>query len=261
MDRGAYLGTVAGALFATPLVAEARSTGKRPRVGTRSGVSLASVAYRIGIAGMGLAAFGCVRTPRERYDGFLVGGVFFSAVVTFLICTGSLIFLSSRRRRRALAKIFVALGTASVCGALWILLVDTVLNATIPAAMNGLAILLVGVMTAVLVASSLLLKANRLRELVGLSAMVIGFHALALPIAVLIACLLRGAPWSPAASVRSALIALILRIRLAADLPTVGLSVGGLLLGVFLVFVGDRVLSRSRRSSSRGRFDLSRLPS
>jgi len=78
---------------------------------------------------------------------------------------------------------------------------------------------------------------NRLSEMVGLAAMAIGFHSLALPIAALISLLVGGAQ--------------------AGDLRTVALSVGGLLVGAFLVFVGDRVLRRRRMRSSRPRFDLS----
>ena len=127
----------------------------------------------------------------------------------------------------------------SVCGALWILLVDTAANTAIPDAMNEPAVLAVGVVTA-LGAASLLSLPNRLSEMVGLSAMAIGFHSLALPIA--------------------ALISLLLGAAQAGDLRTVALSVGGLLLGLFLVFIGDRVLRGRRMRSSRPRFDLSGPP-
>ena len=133
--------------------------------------------------------------------------------------------------------ILVPLVAGSVCGALWILLVDTAAYTAIPDAMNEPVVLAVGVVTA-LVAASLLSMPNRLSEMVGLSAMAIGFHSLALPIAALISLLVGGAQ--------------------AGDLRTVALSVGGLLVGAFLVFVGDRVLRRRRRSRPRARFDLGR---
>jgi hypothetical protein len=179
-------------------------------------------------------------------------------VVPFLVCVGILVLVSSRRRGRKLRRILVALVVGSACGALWILLVDTVVNAPMPGATNEPTILVVGVVTAALIAASLLLRPDRLRQMVGLSAMVIGFHSLALPIAALISFAVRGAQWFPAASVRPALTAVILGTRLAGDLSTVGLSVGGLLLGLCLVFVGERVLTRSKTSSPRARFDLSR---
>jgi len=154
----------------------------------------------------------------------------------FLLCTGVLVLVSRRRRRRKLAKILVPLVAGSVCGALWILLVDTAANPAIPDAMNEPVVLAVGGVTA-LGAASLLWIPARLSEMVGLSAMAIGFHSLALPIAALISLLIGGAQ--------------------AGDLRTVALSVGGLLLGVFLVFIGDRVLRGRRMRSSRPRFDLS----
>jgi hypothetical protein len=181
-----------------------------------------------------------------------------SAVVVFLVCTGILVLVSSRRHRRKLAKIGVAVVAGLMCGALWILLVDIVVNASMPGVMNEPAVHTVGAVTAALVAASLLSTSYRLQKVLGLSAMVIGFHALALPIAALSAFVVRGAQWFPAANVRPALTAVILGIRLTGDLATVGLSVGGLLFGVFLVFVGDRVLRRRRKRNSRARFDLSR---
>jgi hypothetical protein len=196
--------------------------------------------------------------PIETDIRFVAAVLVFSAVVVFLVCTGILVLVSSGRRRRKLAKIGVAIVAGSMCGALWILLVDIVVNATIPVVMNEPAVLIVGAVTAALVAAGLLPTSNRLDKVLGLSAMVIGFHALALPIAALFAVVVRGAQWFPAASVRPERTAVILRISLTGDLPTVGLSVGGLLVGVFLVFVGDRVLRRRRRRSSRARFDPSR---
>jgi hypothetical protein len=179
-------------------------------------------------------------------------------VVPFLVCGGIIVLVSSRRRGLKLARMLVALVAGSVCGALWILLVDTVVNAPMPGAMNEPAVLVVGVVTAALVSISLLTRPDRLSQMLGLSAMAIGFHSLALPIAVLISFLVGGAQWSPAASFGPALTAVILGTRLAGDLSTVGLSVGGLLLGLCLVFVGDRVVRRSKTSSPRARFDLSR---
>jgi dipeptide/tripeptide permease len=161
------------------------------------------------------------------------------AGVVFLLCTGVLLFVSSRRRRRKLVKMLVTLVAGSVCGAFWILLIDTAVNPAIPDAMNEPAVLVVGVVTA-LVAVSLLSMANHLSEMVGLSAIAMGFHSLALPIAALISIVAGGAH--------------------AVDLRAVALSIGGLLVGVVLVIVGDRVLRRRRMRSSKARFDLGRPP-
>ena len=55
-------------------------------------------------------------------------------------------------------------------------------------------------------------------------------------------------------SARAELSAVILGVRLAGTVATVGLSVGGLLAGVLLVFLGDRLL-RQVRQTQRGRAD------
>jgi hypothetical protein len=130
-------------------------------------------------------------------------------------------------------KRLVTLVAGSVCGPFWILLIGTAVNPAIPDAMHEPAVLAIGVVTA-LVAASLLSMANHLSEMVGLSAMAMGFHSLALPIAALTSIVAGGAH--------------------AADVRAVALSIGGLLWGVCLVFVGDR--RRRRRSRSRARVDL-----
>ena len=99
-----------------------------------------------------------------------------------MLCTGAPVLLSRQRRRRKVAKMLVALGAGAVCGAFWILLLDTAVNPAIPDAMKAPVVLVVGVATA-LVAAVLLSMPSRLSQIVGLSAMVIGFHSLALPIA------------------------------------------------------------------------------
>ena len=149
----------------------------------------------------------------------------------FLLCAaGTLVPVFRRRRGRKLTKTLVALVAGSVCGALWMFLVDTVANAIRTDTINDSAVLLVGAVTA-LVAALFLSAPESLTEVAGLSMIVIGFHSLALPIAALISFLVAGAAWLPGAS---------------AELRTVGLSVAGLLVGALLVFLGDRVL-RVRR--------------
>jgi len=148
-----------------------------------------------------------------------------------LLCAaGILVSVVRRRRGRKLTKTLVALVAGSVCGALWMLLVDTVANAIRPDTINDSAVLLVGAVTA-LVAALFLSAPQSLTEVEGLSMIVIGFHSLALPISALISFLVAGAAWLPGAS---------------AELRTVGLGVGGLLVGELLVFLGDWVL-RVRR--------------
>jgi hypothetical protein len=102
---------------------------------------------------------------------------------------------------------------------------------------------------AALAAASLLAMPTRLSTVVGRSAMVVGFHCLALPIAACISLVVGRGQWIPATGVLDTI--------LAADLHPIALSVGGLLVGVGLVFIGDRALRRRRRRRSRPRFDLS----
>lgn len=227
--------------------------------------SLASWASRVSVAVIGLAAFGCVvvRATEPDIQSALPMLALFALVLVggavFVVASGMLVVVSRRRHRRKLEKILVAVFAGLVCGALWVLIVATVVNAARPGAMMGPAVLGVGVVTA-LGAAILLLRPDSLSEVVGLSAMTIGFHSLVLPIGALIAFLVGGAQWLPATSARPALAAVILGVRLAGDPSTVGLSLGGLLLGLFLVFLGDRALrgARRRMSRPRPRFDLSR---
>src|SRR5580704_16338874 len=80
-----------------------------------------------GVAGALLATgAGSIETDTRFVAVVLV----LSAVVVFLVCTGILVLVSSRRRTRKLAKIGVAVVAGLMCGALWILLVDIVVNAS-----------------------------------------------------------------------------------------------------------------------------------
>lgn len=115
------------------------------------------------------------------------------------------------------------------------LLVDTVANTILTDTINEWVVLLVGVVTA-LVAALFLSAPTSLSEVAGLSMMAIGFHCLALPIAALVSLVAAGAAWLPGAS---------------AELRAVGLSVAGLLVGVLLVFLGDRALRAHRMRAHR----------
>jgi hypothetical protein len=230
-------------------------------------ISFESMASRVSIALMGLAAFGCLGRQTEPDNQFSTSSALFFlvfllvAVVVFLLCTGIIVLVDDmRRRRRRLAKIFVAILAGSMCGAFWVLLVDTVVKAARPGASIGPAVLGVGVVTA-MSAAILLSRPDSLSEVRGLSVMTIGFHSLVLPIGALIAFLVGGAQWSQTTSARPPVTAVILGIRLAGDPSTVGLSVGGLLSGLFLVFLGERVLRGAGRRMSKvaPRFDLNRF--
>jgi hypothetical protein len=209
---------------------------------------------RTRVAAIGLAALGCVSaTDPDRSSAITVWPLLALLLVgaaLYLALGGILVVVSRRRRRRRSESILVAVFAGSVCGALWVLLVATVVNAARPGATIGPAVLSLGAVTA-LGAAILLSRPARLSEVAGLSAMTIGFHSLALPIAALLAFLVGGAQWSQALSARPAVTAVILGIRLAGEPSTVGLSLGGLLLGLFLVFIGDRVLRGAGRRMSQ----------
>lgn len=208
---------------------------------------------------MGLTASGCVTRGTAADSQFPLvelAFVLFVAVL-FLLCTGFLVLVSSRRRRRKVAKMLVAFGAGSVCGALWILLVGTVASAAGYDALDEPAVPIVGLIVAV-VAAFLLSTPYSLTEVTGLSAMAVGLHSLALPVAALTSILVARAHWFPAASANPLQSAVIFGTRFAGDLRTVGLSIGGLLIGLCFVFVGDRVLLRRRLRRSRRRFHLGR---
>ena len=128
IDRRGFLGTLAGGLLAAPLAVEAQEPAAAPS-GTGSSWLVVALPF------------------------LLVAGV------VFLLSTGILVL--PRRSKRKLAKIFVPLVAGSVCGALWILLVDTAVNPATPDAMDEPAVLVVGVLTA-LGAASLLSMPDRL---------------------------------------------------------------------------------------------------
>ena len=218
-----------------------------------------SLPCRASILVMGLTASGCVTRETAADSQFpLVEFAFLLFVaVLFLLCTGVLVLVSSRRRRRKLAKVLMAFGAGSVCGALWILLVGTIASAAGYDALDEPTVLIVAVVAAV-VAAFLLSTPDSLTEVAGLSAMAIGFHCLALPLAALISFLAAGGQWFPAASARPSLTAVIFGTRFAGDFRTVGLSVGGLLIGLCFVFLGDRTLLRRRLRRPRPRFHLGR---
>ncbi len=114
------------------------------------------------------------------------------------------------------------------------LLVDTAANTIHPDTIKWWAVLLVGMVTALMVAVLLSVSATP-TDVAGLSMIVVGFHSLALPLAALTSFLLAGAAWLPGAS---------------AERRAVGLGIAGLLVGTLLVLLGDRLL-RVRRIRPR----------
>jgi hypothetical protein len=169
-----------------------------------------------------------------------------------LVFTGLAVLVTRRPSRRRRLKILVAAVAGGVCGTLWVLFVSMILDAARSGTPMDLPLVALGVVVA-LSAAVLLSGSGRSREVAGRSLMTTGFNSLALPIAALISFLVGGAQ-VPAGSAGAELSAVILGVRLAGSVATVGLSVGGLLAGVFLVFLGDRLLQQARQAR-RGRAD------
>jgi hypothetical protein len=211
--------------------------------GNRS-TSLAALGSRISIGVGGLAVCsGCAEVEGGGGDASAIIALlalFALAVVLLLVFAGLAVLVDRTPSRRRLLRVLVATVAGGVCGALWVLFIATIRATARPAALTDLPVLGVGVVVAVS-AAVLLSVPGRLREVVGRSLMATGFNSLALPIAALISFLVGGAQLSPG-SARPALSAVILGVRLAGNVATAGLSVGGLLTGVFLVFLGDRLL-------------------
>jgi hypothetical protein len=209
-------------------------------------------ASRVGVVVAGLAVCsGCAEV--RAVDNASVHGMsapdalafILLGVTVFLALSGILALLSQRSRRRKLAKTLVAVLAGSVCGALWVLVLETASFAARPGALMRPAGLMVGAVTALGVAI-LLSRPGSLRVVAGRSAMTTGFHSLALPVSALMSFLVGGA-LSPAGSSGSELTAVVFRVRLAGSGTTVALSLGGFFVGLFLISVGDRVLRRAGR--------------
>lgn len=170
------------------------------------------------------------------------------AVVLLLVFSGLALLLARRSRRRRWLKLLVAAVAGGICGTLWVLSTATILDAARPIGDTELLSIVAGGGVVALIATVLLSGPGRLREVVGRALLTTGFHSLALPIVALTAFLVGGAQFTPDGGARTetGLSAVMLGVRMAGNVATVGLSVGGLLAGAFLVFLGDRLLRQAR---------------
>ena len=116
--------------------------------------------------------------------------------------------------------------------------------------------LLAGIWAATgLVTAAVLWRPGPPRERWGRAAIVAGLHALALPVAAAISCVLAGARWSPGEPGPLELSATLAGVRLAASPMAIRLGVGGFVLGLLLLSIGDRALRGLPRARLlRGRF-------
>ncbi|MGH7396019.1 MAG: hypothetical protein ACRELW_00615 [Candidatus Rokuibacteriota bacterium] len=86
------------------------------------------------------------------------------------------------------------------------------------------------------------------RQLWGRAAIAIGLHGLALPVAAVLSFVVAGMQWSPSNPGNLELSATVLGVRLAATPLAIRVGVGGFVLGLLLLSVGDRALRGLRRS-------------
>jgi hypothetical protein len=213
----------------------------------------ASWASRVSIA---VGPFsGCAGCARARVDApaepvVIALLALFGLAILFPISVGLAVLIGRRPVRRRLLKILVSATAGGVCGMLWVVFIATICAADRPGVLTDPVLIVVGVVVA-LSGAVLISGPGRLGEVVGRSLVTTGFTSLALPIAALISFLVTGAQVSPGSSSRSELSAVILGVRLAGDVTTASLSVGGLLAGVFLVFLGDRQLRHVRLARRR----------
>jgi hypothetical protein len=151
----------------------------------------------------------------------------------------------------AAARYRVALLAGAVCGGVSALVVAVLLEG---ATREGLAVPLLAGVWAVsgLVTAAVLLRPARSRERWGRAAIVTGLHALALPAATAISCVVAGARWTPAEPSPLELTATVLGVRLATSPMAVRLGVGGFVLGLLLLSIGDRALRGLRRTGNLG---------
>ncbi len=163
----------------------------------------------------------------------------------------------SRRPRssheEARARRAAALLGGAVCGGLWVLLVRMVLEAAKPE-MNTVRIIAAVWITSGLVVGALLMRsaAGSARQTWGRTAIVIGSHGLALPVAAVISFVVAGTRWSPNEVGNLELSATILGVQLAANPIAIRIGFGGFVLGLLLLSIGDRTLRRPRRPQATG---------
>lgn len=159
------------------------------------------------------------------------------------------------RERRSLG----AAGLAGLaCGGLWIAVAITILGVARPGMMTVPLALGVGGVTGLAMAV-LCWRPGTSRQIWGRVALTVGFHALALPVAAAISFGATGI-WPPPETADLGLSLDVFGMRLVGTPATVRLGVGGFVLGLLLVAIGDRALRRRGMPGRmrRGRGRLSR---
>jgi hypothetical protein len=144
-----------------------------------------------------------------------------------------------QRERRNLG----AAGLAGlVCGGLWMLVATTILEVARPEMTTVPVKLGVGGLTGLAVAA-FCWRPGTSRQIWGRVALTVGLHGLALPVAAAISFGATGI-WPPPETADLGLSLDVFGVRLVGTPGTVRLGVGGFVLGLLLVAIGDRALRR-----------------
>lgn len=129
-----------------------------------------------------------------------------------------------------------------VCGGLWVLVATTILDVARPEMTTVPVKLGVGGVTGLAVAA-FLWRPGTSRQIWGRVALTVGLHGLALPVAAAISFGATGI-WPPPETADLGLSLDVFGVRLVGTPATVRIGVGGFVLGLLLVAIGDRALRR-----------------
>jgi len=146
------------------------------------------------------------------------------------------------RPHRERKNLGAALLAGLVCGGLWILFATTILDVARPEMTTVPVTLGVGGVTGLAVAA-VCWRRGTPRQIWGRVALTVGLHALALPVAAAISFGASGI-WPPPATADLGLSLDVFGVRLVGTPAIVRLGVGGFVLGLLLVAIGDRALRR-----------------
>ena len=145
-------------------------------------------------------------------------------------------------RERTSRNLGAALLAGLGCGGLWVLVTITILERIRPELTTVPVMLGVGGVTGLAVAA-FCWRPGTPRQTWGRVALTVGLHALALPVAAAISFGATGI-WPPPETADLGLSLDIFGVRLVGTPTTVRLGVGGFVLGLLLVAIGDRALRR-----------------
>ena len=146
-----------------------------------------------------------------------------------------------RENRNLTAAVVAALG----CGGLSMLAAVTILSVARPTVIRAPVVVAVWAVAG-LAAGAFCWRAGPRRQIWSRVALTTGFHALTLPVAALIAFGATGI-WPPPETADLGLNLDLLGVRLVGTPTTVRIGVGGFVLGLILVAIGDR--ARGRRGT------------